>query len=65
VNLDPHNVQSGWVSLDLGELGTIERRDISSTDDLLGGGQYQVEGRAQLHIELSPYTLPVHVFPAS
>ena len=29
--------------------------------DLLGGGQYQWKG-AHNYIELSPYTLPVHVF---
>src|SRR5258705_13881875 len=60
VNLDPHNVQSGWVSLDLGELG-LSSDETFQVRDLLGGGQYQWKG-AHNYIELSPYTLPVHVF---
>jgi starch synthase (maltosyl-transferring) len=60
VNLDPHNVQSGWTSLDLAELG-IASDETFQVQDLLGGGQYQWKG-AHNYIELSPYTLPVHVF---
>ncbi len=60
VNLDPRNVQSGWVNLDLGELG-MSNEETFQVQDLLGGGQYQWKG-AHNYIELSPYTLPVHVF---
>jgi starch synthase (maltosyl-transferring) len=60
VNLDPHNVQSGWTNLDLGELG-MSNDETFQVQDLLGGGQYQWKG-AHNYIELNPYTLPVHVF---
>jgi starch synthase (maltosyl-transferring) len=60
VNLDPHNVQSGWVSLPLAELGIPEAEEYL-VDDLLGGGRYLWKG-AHNYVELSPYTLPAHVF---
>jgi starch synthase (maltosyl-transferring) len=60
VNLDPHNVQSGWTNLDLAEL-KIGPDEGYQVQDLLGGGQYQWKG-AHNYIELNPYTLPVHVF---
>jgi starch synthase (maltosyl-transferring) len=60
VNLDPHNVQSGWTNLDLAEL-KIASDESYHVHDLLGGGQYLWKG-AHNYIELSPYTLPVHVF---
>ncbi len=60
VNLDPHNVQSGWLSLPLAELGIPEGEEYL-VDDLLGGGRYLWKG-AHAYIELSPYTLPAHVF---
>ena len=60
VNLDPFNVQSGWTDLDLGELG-IQNEETFQVQDLLGGGQYHWKG-ARNYIELSPHTLPAHVF---
>jgi starch synthase (maltosyl-transferring) len=60
VNLDPHNVQSGFTSLDLDEL-KIGYDESFQVHDLLGGGQYQWKG-ARNYIELSPHTLPAHVF---
>jgi starch synthase (maltosyl-transferring) len=60
VNLDPHNVQSGWLSLPLAELGIPEGEEYL-VDDLLGGGRYLWKG-AHAYVELSPYTLPAHVF---
>jgi starch synthase (maltosyl-transferring) len=60
VNLDPYNVQSGWVSLPLAELGIPEGEEYL-VDDLLGGGRYLWKG-AHNYVELSPYTLPAHVF---
>jgi starch synthase (maltosyl-transferring) len=60
VNLDPHRVQSGWVKLDLDELG-IPHDETYQVQDLLGGGQYQWKG-ALNYIELSPHLLPAHVF---
>ena len=60
VNLDPHNVQSGWTDLDLEEL-KIGDDESFQVQDLLGGGQYRWQG-ARNYIELSPHTLPAHVF---
>jgi starch synthase (maltosyl-transferring) len=60
VNLDPYNVQSGWVSLPLAEMGIPEGEEYL-VDDLLGGGRYLWKG-AHNYVELSPYTLPAHVF---
>jgi len=59
-NLDPHNVQSGWVSLPLAELG-IPAGEEYLVEDLLGGGRYLWKG-AHNYVELSPHTLPAHVF---
>jgi starch synthase (maltosyl-transferring) len=60
VNLDPHNVQSGWVELPLAELD-IPAGEEFLVEDLLGGGRYLWKG-AWNYIELSPFTLPAHVF---
>jgi starch synthase (maltosyl-transferring) len=60
VNLDPWNVQSGFVELPLGELGIPEGEEYL-VDDLLGGGRYLWKG-SRNYVELSPYTLPAHVF---
>jgi starch synthase (maltosyl-transferring) len=60
VNLDPWNVQSGFVSLPLAELGIPEHEEYL-VEDLLGGGRYLWKG-AHNYIELSPFTLPAHVF---
>jgi starch synthase (maltosyl-transferring) len=60
VNLDPRKVQSGWVKLNLDDLGIPEDATYR-VEDLLGGGQYQWKG-ALNYIELSPHTLPAHVF---
>jgi starch synthase (maltosyl-transferring) len=59
-NLDPHHVQSGWVSLPLAQLGIPEHEEYL-VEDLLGGGRYLWKG-AHNYVELSPYTLPAHVF---
>jgi starch synthase (maltosyl-transferring) len=60
VNLDPHNVRSGWVDLPLGELG-IPAGEEFLVEDLLGGGRHMWKGPRN-YIELSPHTLPAHVF---
>jgi starch synthase (maltosyl-transferring) len=60
VNLAPYRVQSGWVKLDLVDLG-IADDETYQVEDLLGGGQYQWKG-AFNYVELSPHMLPVHVF---
>jgi starch synthase (maltosyl-transferring) len=60
VNLDPHNVQSGWVDLPLAAL-QIPEGEPYQVHDLLGGGRYVWNGPRN-YIELSPHTLPAHVF---
>ncbi|MBV8032936.1 MAG: alpha-1,4-glucan--maltose-1-phosphate maltosyltransferase [Betaproteobacteria bacterium] len=60
VNLDPHNVQSGWVELPLAELDIPAGEELL-VEDLLGGGRYLWKG-AWNYVELSPFTLPAHVF---
>jgi len=50
VNLDPHHPQSGWLNFAPCEL-----------HDLLSGGHYTWTGPRN-YIELSPHTLPAHVF---
>jgi starch synthase (maltosyl-transferring) len=60
VNLDPHNVHSAFVDLPLAELGIPEGEEFL-VHDLLGGGRYMWKG-ARNYVELSPHTLPAHVF---
>jgi len=50
VNLDPHHARSGWV-----DFGPCE------VHDLLSGGHYTWAGQRN-YVELSPHTLPAHVF---
>jgi starch synthase (maltosyl-transferring) len=60
VNLDPYNVRSGWVDLPLADLG-IPAGEEFLVDDLLGGGRYMWKGPRN-YVELSPHTLPAHLF---
>jgi starch synthase (maltosyl-transferring) len=60
VNLDPWHVHSGWVTLPIADFG-IAPYESYLVDDLLGGGRYEWKG-ARNYIELSPHTLPAHVF---
>jgi starch synthase (maltosyl-transferring) len=59
VNLDPHNDQAGWVSLDLDilGLGTDESYDV---EDLLTGAVYPWRGRSN-YVALHPSAIPAHV----
>ncbi|HLV95754.1 MAG TPA: alpha-1,4-glucan--maltose-1-phosphate maltosyltransferase [Candidatus Acidoferrales bacterium] len=59
VNLDCFNVQSGWVSLDLGSIG-LDRARPFEVHDLLGGGHYQWQG-ARNYVALTPESLPAHI----
>ncbi len=58
VNLDPHYRQSGWIDLDLEELGI--QTDTFQVHDLLGGGRYLWSG-SRNYVELDPQMLPGHV----
>ena len=60
VNLDPWNVQSGWVDFPAADFG-IPTGERFIVEDLLGGGRYEW-GTGRNYLELSPHTLPAHVF---
>ena len=60
VNLDPNNVQSGWVDLDLDALEVDAGRPFQM-QDLLGGGHYLFHG-ARNFVSLNPHVVPAHVF---
>jgi starch synthase (maltosyl-transferring) len=60
VNLDPHHVQSGWVTLDPAELGVETDRPFQ-VHDLLSGARYLWSGRRNF-VQLDPTRAPAHVF---
>jgi len=60
VNLDPHNVHSAWVELDLAALG-IEASAQYQMHDLLTGARYLWQG-ARNFVQLDPQRVPAHVF---
>ncbi|CAN7464707.1 maltotransferase domain-containing protein [Rhizobacter sp. LjRoot28] len=59
-NLDPHNVQSGWVDLDLDALG-IPQDAAYQVRDVLNGDSYTWRG-ARNFVILDPARTPAHVF---
>ena len=59
VNLDPRNVQSGWVDLALGELGIVTPP--FAVEDLLTGARYTWNGPRN-YLALRPHEIPAHVF---
>jgi starch synthase (maltosyl-transferring) len=59
VNLDPHQVQSGWIELDLGALGLDETTPYQ-VHDLLSDQRYQWRGRRN-YVMLDPGRMPAHV----
>ena len=60
VNLDPHNVQSGWIELDLEDL-ELDSAKPYQVHDLLSEQRYQWRG-ARNYVSLDPQRLPAHVF---
>jgi starch synthase (maltosyl-transferring) len=60
VNLDPHHVQSGWISVDLGKLG-IEPGASYQVHDFLTDARYLWHG-ARNYVELNPSRYPAHLF---
>jgi starch synthase (maltosyl-transferring) len=60
VNLDPHNVHSGWVELDLGALG-IESDRQYQMHDLITGARFLWQGPRNF-VQLDPQRVPAHVF---
>jgi starch synthase (maltosyl-transferring) len=59
VNLDPHHVQSGWLTLPLAELG-IGPGVSYQMHDLLGDARYLWQG-ARNYVELNPQATPGHI----
>ncbi|HWC29170.1 MAG TPA: alpha-1,4-glucan--maltose-1-phosphate maltosyltransferase [Dehalococcoidia bacterium] len=59
VNLDPHNVQSGWVRVPVTDLG-LRPGESYEMRDLLDGARYTWHGEWN-YVELNPHVLPGHV----
>ena len=60
VNLDPHNTQSGWVSVAPEEL-KLEQDESYQVHDLLTDARY-VWHRSRNFVQLNPSILPAHIF---
>jgi len=58
VNLDPNNVQSGWVQLPFWELGLEQSYQVH---DLLSDARYDWHGEWNF-VRLDPQTCPAHIF---
>jgi starch synthase (maltosyl-transferring) len=61
VNLDPHHVQSGWLTLPLEHFGIGGEARPYQVHDLLGGGRYLWNGPRNF-ISLDPRHSPAHLF---
>jgi starch synthase (maltosyl-transferring) len=59
VNLDPYNVQSGFVDLDLDALG-LNADERYRVNDALTGNSYEWRG-SRNYVELRPDTIPAHI----
>ncbi|MBU2289183.1 MAG: alpha-1,4-glucan--maltose-1-phosphate maltosyltransferase [Gammaproteobacteria bacterium] len=60
VNLDPHNVQSGWVGLDAESIG-VEPGHEFQMHDLLSNQRFQWQG-SHHYVSLDPHSVPAHIF---
>jgi len=60
VNMDPHHTQSGWVDLQIHDLG-IDESEVYQVHDLLGGGHYLWSGYRNF-VMLDPHAMPAHIF---
>jgi starch synthase (maltosyl-transferring) len=60
VNLDPHHVQDGWVSLPLHEFG-IAADEPFQVHDVIGDARYLWNGEHN-YVRLEPHACPAHVF---
>ncbi len=59
VNLDPHHTQSGWLELDVDELG-VAPGETYQVHDLLSGARYLWSGTRN-YVELDPRVVPAHI----
>jgi starch synthase (maltosyl-transferring) len=57
INLDPRNVQSGWVELPTAEWGLGASYEVQ---DLINGASYSWSGQFN-YVELDPATMPAHI----
>jgi len=60
VNLDPHHVQEGTLSLDLAELSLPPGAHFAMLDEVTGA-TYTWDGARQ-YVRLDPFTAPAHIF---
>jgi starch synthase (maltosyl-transferring) len=60
VNLDPHNTQSGWLTLDLAKLRLAADQPFQ-VHDLLSDQRYQWRGPRN-YVALDPRRMPAHIF---
>jgi starch synthase (maltosyl-transferring) len=60
VNVDPHNVQSGWITLDLSALDLDDKRAFQA-HDLLSNARHTWHG-ARNFVKLDPGVVPAHIF---
>lgn len=60
VNLDPHHVQSGWLSLPLDAFG-LDPYQPYQAHDLLSDARYLWSGENN-YVELNPHIVPAHIF---
>ena len=60
VNLDPHNVQSGWLELDADVLG-VDAGQSFQVHDLLSDQRFRWQGARQF-VSLDPSRSPAHIF---
>jgi starch synthase (maltosyl-transferring) len=60
VNLDPHHLQTGWLELDLANLGLPADKSFQA-HDLLSGARFLWKG-ARNYVALDPAHTPAHIF---
>ncbi len=60
VNVDPHHAHSGWLDLDLMDLGVASDRPYQ-VHDLLSGARFLWQG-ARNYVSLDPTHTPAHIF---
>ena len=60
VNIDPYNVQSGWLELDPASVG-VDRARAFQMHDLLSGQRFTWQG-GRHYIRLDPHSVPAHIF---
>ncbi|MFV0671653.1 alpha-1,4-glucan--maltose-1-phosphate maltosyltransferase [Variovorax sp. tm] len=61
VNLDPHNVQEGWVGLEPASVGVNPPSRAFQMHDLLSGQRFLWQGDWH-YVRLDPHSVPAHIF---